>query len=206
MKVEYVTWSEALKMCYTLASKVLSSGEEFDIIIAISRGGLVPARIVSDVLAIDELHVIRSRFWGIGKTIHKEPILDINSDLMLEGKRVLVVDEVVDTGATMSKVVKVVRGLGASKVKSATLHYKVTSSFTPDYFVVKVLEWAWILYPWSLSETLYSLLKAVNADLSSPDGIMKSLNDFNISVEEIGEPLLIRSLSKYISKHGFKGE
>lgn len=200
MKVEYVTWSEALKMCYTLAGKVLSSGEEFDIIIAISRGGLVPARIVSDVLAIDELRVIRSRFWGIGSTIHREPILDVNSSLVLEGKNVLIVDEVVDTGATMSKVVKVVSGLGAAKVRTATLHYKVTSSFVPDYYVVKVVEWVWILYPWSLSETLYSLLKVMDADLSSAEKIMKSLDNLNLDMSGINKALLVKSLSKYISR------
>jgi len=57
--------------------------------------------------------------------------------LDLEGRSVLVVDEVVDTGATMSKVVRIVSELRAKSVKTAIVHYKSTSSFTPDHCVEK---------------------------------------------------------------------
>ncbi len=159
MKVVYIPWSKAIRMCYKLAEKILKSEHGFDAVIAISRGGLIPARIVSDVLGIFELYTIRSRFWGIGETVASEPLINISEEVSVKGKDVLIVDEVVDTGATMSKIVKIVKKLGARKLKTATLHYKSRSILIPDYYVEKVDRWVWIFYPWSFSETLFSLAK-----------------------------------------------
>lgn len=64
MEVLYLPWSKALSMCYRLAEIILESGENFSTVVTISRGGLVPARIVSDVIGVDDFHVVRSRFWG----------------------------------------------------------------------------------------------------------------------------------------------
>ncbi|MEM3948121.1 MAG: phosphoribosyltransferase, partial [Zestosphaera sp.] len=64
MEVLYVPWSKALSMCYRLAESILDSSEDFSTVVTISRGGLVPARIVSEVIGVDDLPVGRSRFWG----------------------------------------------------------------------------------------------------------------------------------------------
>jgi len=64
IEVIYVPWSKAIEYCYKLASILLDVGEDPDTIVAVSRGGLVPARIVSDILGVDDLVVLRSRFWG----------------------------------------------------------------------------------------------------------------------------------------------
>ncbi len=73
IEVMYLPWSKAIEHCYKLASTLLDAGENPDTIIAISRGGLVPARVVSDILGVDDLVVLRSRFWGIGSKVLKEP-------------------------------------------------------------------------------------------------------------------------------------
>lgn len=62
IEVMYLPWSKAIEYCYKLASILLDAGENPDTIIAISRGGLVPARVVSDILGVDDLVVLRSRF------------------------------------------------------------------------------------------------------------------------------------------------
>lgn len=74
----------------------------------------------------------------------------------------MVVDEVVDTGTTMSRIVRLVSDLGALKIKTVVLHYKTSSSFTPDYYVERVERWVWIYYPWSFSETLFELSRQEN--------------------------------------------
>lgn len=159
MDVVYISWDKAIKMCYRLAEKVLKSRQEFNAVIAISRGGLIPARIISDILGVDELYTIRSKFWGTGRTIASEPLIKVPQNIDVENKDILVVDEVVDTGATMMKTVEIIKKLGARKVKTATLHYKLRSKFIPDYYVEKVKKWVWIFYPWSFSETLFGLAK-----------------------------------------------
>ncbi len=178
MEILYVPWSKALNMCYRLAEIVMDSSEEFSTVVTISRGGLVPARIVSDVIGIDDFYVVRSKFWGVGGRVSSEPDISHYEGLNLRGKEVLIVDEVIDTGTTMSRIVRLVGSLGALKIKTAVLHYKTTSSFKPDYYVEKVEKWVWIYYPWSFSETLFELARQEGDNLvvNNAFEILKRLN------------------------------
>ncbi len=198
MRVKYVPWGEALKLCYSLAGKILDSSASFDTIVTISRGGLVPARIVSDVLGIEEMYVIRSRFWGIAGKVFDEPQVSIHEPLDVDGKDVLVVDEVVDTGLTMGKVMKLIKGMGARDVKSAVLHYKLTSSLKPDYYVEVVREWVWIFYPWSFSETLYSLAKREGGDVL--ESALRIALRVGAEVDLLGAEALKLSLMEYVRR------
>jgi len=195
LEVVYVPWSKAIEYCYKLASILLDAGENPDTIVAVSRGGLIPARIVSDVLGVDDLVVLRSKFWGIGGRVLKEPEVSVHEKLNLTGKYVLVVDEVVDTGATLSKVVRIVKSLGASSVRTAVLHYKSTSAFVPDYYVERVEKWVWIFYPWSFSETLFGLARLRGGDLvESAFAILRDLGASELYID----PLRIKaSLNRY---------
>jgi len=196
IEVMYLPWSKAIEYCYKLASILLDAGENPDTIIAISRGGLVPARVVSDILGVDDLVVLRSRFWGIGGKVLKEPEVSVHEKLDLGGKQVLVVDEVVDTGATMSKIVRIIRSLGVKSVKTAVLHYKSTSAYKPDYYVEKLEKWVWIFYPWSFSETLFGLAKLRGGDIV--ESAFTILRDLRAS-ELYMDPIRIKaSLSKYL--------
>jgi hypoxanthine phosphoribosyltransferase len=193
--VVYIPWSKALQYCYRLASMLLDAGEDPEVVVAVSRGGLVPARIVSDVLGVDELVVLRSRLWGVGGRVREEPELRLHERLEVDGKRVLVVDEVVDTGATMSKVVGLVSSMGAREVKTAVLHYKPTSRLVPDYYVERLERWVWVFYPWSFSETLYGLARRFGGN--AVEEAFKTLMEIGAS-ELYLDPLRIRmSLERY---------
>ncbi|ACL10804.1 phosphoribosyltransferase [Desulfurococcus amylolyticus 1221n] len=165
LRIIYIPWSKAIELCYRLASMILDSGKRYDTVIAVSRGGLIPARIISDVLGVEDLVVLRSKLWGIGGKIRSEPEISIHEPPDFKNRKVLVVDEVVDTGATLTRITRLIRDLGADLVETAVVHYKSTSSFKPDYYVEKIDEWAWIFYPWSFTETLYGLAKARGGDV-----------------------------------------
>ncbi len=197
MKVVYIPWSKALRLCYRLAEIIIDSGREFDVIVTISRGGLIPARIISDVLGIDELYTVRSRYWGTGGRIAPEPLIRVYEDMNISGKRVLIVDEVVDTGATMSKVTRLIRNLAPSEVATAVLHYKATSSFTPDYYAEKVDEWVWIFYPWSLSETLFELSRIKRGSDHVLDKAMRLIRELKVDTGLINLRHLSESLMLY---------
>ncbi len=200
MKVMYVPWGKALRMCYMLAAKILKSNEYFDTIVTVSRGGLIPARIVSDVIGVDDLYTIRSKLWGIGGKLYDEPLLESYERIPLRGRSVLVVDEVVDTGATLSKVLRLVRDLGASKVRTAVLHYKLTSSVRPDYYVEEIREWVWIFYPWSFSETLYSLARGKGGD--AVEAAIRLANTLGAELDMLGVESLRLSLREYVRRYG----
>lgn len=205
MEILYVPWSKALSMCYRLAEIVMDSGEEFSSVVTISRGGLVPARIVSDVIGVDDFHVVRSRFWGVGGRVSSEPKISHYEGLNLKGKEVLIVDEVIDTGTTMSRIARLVSDLGALKIKSAVLHYKTASSFKPDYYVEKVEKWVWIYYPWSFSETLFELARQEGKSpvVNNAFEILKRLNASELYLD----PQRIRdSLDMYVRRWNEKRE
>ncbi|MEM0026077.1 MAG: phosphoribosyltransferase [Zestosphaera sp.] len=199
MEVLYLPWSTALSMCYRLAEIILDSGEDFTTVVTISRGGLVPARIVSDVIGVDDFHVVRSRFWGVGGRILEEPEISYYGGIELKNKKVLIVDEVVDTGTTMSRIVRLVNGLGALKVKTAVLHYKTSSSFVPDYYVERVEKWVWIYYPWSFSETLFELARQEdeNKILEKAFEILRKLNASELYLDP---QRMSESLSAYLKR------
>lgn len=195
MEIRYVSWSRAIALCYRLASLALDSGVDFDAVVAVSRGGLVPARIASDVLAVDELITLRSRLWGTGGMTRSRPEITAHEPINVKGKRVLIVDEVVDTGATMKAVRGLVEDMGASEVMTGVIHYKSTSSFRPDLYAERVKGWAWIFYPWSFSETLYGLASREGGDVV--ERAFRLLSEVDAG-EIYVDPLRIRaSLERY---------
>ncbi len=199
--VIYVSWDKAIRMCYELAVKILNSNEEFDAIVTISRGGLIPARIVSDVLGIDEFYTIRSKYWGVYGRVYEEPRVSIHEVIDVKDKKVLIIDEVVDTGDTMSKIVDIVYKLGAKEIKVGVLHYKARSKYIPDYYVEKIEKWAWIFYPWSMSETLYGLaVKDSHGDVL--DRVRRIIEELGVEVDYLGYENLVRSIEIYRSRYG----
>lgn len=164
-KIFSLSWGEAVRLCYDLAMRVHESGYMPDAIVAVLRGGVLPALIISDVLGVDEFYAVRARHWRIGEELYPEPIIEQLPQGKVEGRRLLVVDEVVDTGKTLAAVVKELRRAGAEVVRSAVLHVKPAAAYEPNYYAVRLREWVWIFYPWSLIETIYSLAREEEGDL-----------------------------------------
>lgn len=160
VKVRFITWPEAIEMSERLAKRIMDSGFKPDVILAVSRGGLVPARIISDVLDVDNIVASAVKYWALAERRSERPILYHGVEPgVVSGKRVLIVDEVADTGATLKLMVDLLNVMGVSEAKTAVLHFKSTSKFTPDYYVERVEEWVWISYPWSRWEDLREFRK-----------------------------------------------
>jgi hypothetical protein len=154
--MEYLklAWQDIEDLCKNLAKLVKSYDPE--IIIGIARGGWVPARILSDLLGIKELTSMRVEYYsGVGER-RKKPRIVYPLKANVKGKRVLIVDDVADTGHSLEMVKEDVLKKGA-KVKIATLHYKPWSVIKPDFYVKTTR--AWIIYPWEVAETA-KILKA----------------------------------------------
>lgn len=195
LRVIYIPWSRAIRMCYKLAELVLESGLEFDALVTISRGGLIPGRVVSDVLNIDEFYTIRAKLWGVYGKLYDKPMVKIYEQIDVLNKRVLVIDEVVDSGLTMINIVNILNQYGAKLVKTGVLHYKLTSIHKPDYYVEEIKEWVWIFYPWSLSETLYGLMiKSSDLSIDSMNNLIEKLG---VESNYIEYKYLVKSIEKY---------
>jgi len=157
MKYVYISWGEAIKLTFELAEKLLMSKYLPNSIVAISRGGLIPARILSDVINVDEVYSIKASLWGVAGKISDKVIIQ-EVELPIKSKKVLIVDDVVDSGSTLDAVVRRIKTFNPEEVKTAVLHIKLTSKYIPDYYVGRLESWAWIIYPWTIHEVIYSLM------------------------------------------------
>ncbi len=141
-----LSWDDLDALVASLAAEV---GHEHDLVLAITRGGLVPAGMLAYRLGLREILVAGVEFYRPDGDTHPQPvILHFPDAPLLAGRRVLVVDEVWETGETMTEVVSRVRAAGAAPV-SAVVHYKPGRSRVtgrPDHFAATVE--GWVTYPY----------------------------------------------------------
>lgn len=138
---------------------VRDAGFQPDMIVAIGRGGYLPARVLSDHLNIFDLTSIKIEHYH---GVHRERVAKVRYPLtaQITGKRVLLVDDVSDSGDTFQTAIQHLRELDEpGELKTAVLHHKRVSSFVPDYYVEEVVEWRWIIYPWAVIEDITSFLQ-----------------------------------------------
>lgn len=158
LRVLALSWPEGIALSEALAREVRGAGYVPDIIVAISRGGLVPARIISDVLGVDDIITLGIKHWRVAERRAQRPVLyHVIEAGAVRDKRVLVVDEVADTGSTLALAKSLVEMLGALEVKTAVIHLKATSSFAPDFYAERLEDWVWVAYPWSRCEDVREL-------------------------------------------------
>lgn len=149
-----VTWEESAYLARRLAGAIKADGYRPDLVIAIGRGGYVPARIVCDCLLHDMLTSMKVEHWGIAAHKKTDTVVRFPLAVDVRGRSVLIVDDVTDTGDTLAATVAHVASLHPREVRTAVLQHKDTSRFTPDYFAEFVTEWSWIIYPWAVHEDL----------------------------------------------------
>ncbi|WP_181999641.1 phosphoribosyltransferase [Corynebacterium diphtheriae] len=145
---EILTWEGFGIANRELAQQIVDSDYTPDIIVAVARGGLVPAGALSYSMGIKLSDAINVEFYtDVNETLPDpvllEPLLDTNS---IRGKKVLVVDDVADSGRTRDLVLKLLENHGA-EVRSAVIYAKSRSIVAPNYIWKRTDEW--IVFPWS---------------------------------------------------------
>jgi hypothetical protein len=145
-----VSWEELDRLVGVLAERV---GTDYDLVLAITRGGLVPAGILAYRLDLREILVAGVEFYTTGGATHEAPIFGHFPEAeLLRGKRILVVDEVWESGETMAAVVERVRAAGG-RPKTAVIHYKPGRSrvlLQPDFHAA--LAHGWVTYPYKVGD------------------------------------------------------
>ena len=145
---EVLTWDGLGSATRELAQTVVDSGFRPNIIIAIARGGMIPAGALTYALGVKLTDAINVEFYtDVAQTLPDPillaPLLDTDS---IRDQKLLVVDDVADSGRTLALVIKLLRGFGA-EVRSAVLYAKSSTVISPDYVWKRTDEW--IVFPWS---------------------------------------------------------
>lgn len=190
LEFEVVSWDYAYQLLIELAEKVRKSNYKPDLIVGISRGGWPPARVISDLLENPNIANIKAEFYlDLGRT-SEEPIITQTISAPINGKKVLLVDDVADTGKTLKLVHDKLIEDGAEDVKVATLYYKPWSVFRPDFYMVETS--VWVVFPWERYETIKKLGRKM-----LDEG--KTLDEVQVELIRIGlEPLVVKRFVKEI--------
>lgn len=180
-----VKWDEIAKWSAATAEKVKEGGYRPEVVIGLTRGGWVPARLMCDHLMTKSLYAVKTEHWGVTATPTGAAVLAQGLNMNLAGKRVLVVDDITDTGQSLALALEHIRGLGPSAVKSATLLHITHSKVEPDFYTVRVPkeEWTWFIFPWNFHEDLRTLMpKTLDSPLDAV-GVRAALKrQFRITV------------------------
>lgn len=166
-----VTWEEIVKLSEMLSEKIKA---EFtpDIIIAVARGGLVPARLLADSLGVIDVLSLKVEHWIVTASHTPEARIKYPYKVDLSDKKVLIVDDITDTGDSLILTSKYVgENFSPRVMKTATLqHIETSSKFKPDFFAQLVTDWAWFMYPWNYWEDEINLVKKLIDEKGSVDG------------------------------------
>ncbi len=156
-----LSWEDVENLLWETFVSLRSSGFDPDVIIGVARGGLVPARILTDYLQKKYICTFQMGHWTEDTTLSEKPTIVFPlPEVDLSGKRVLVVDDVSDEGGTMEGVVQYLsRKVG--DIKTVVLVNKADSRFKTNYCPRIMKQWRWVLFPWSKHEDLVAFTEKV---------------------------------------------
>ena len=144
-----VTWDQLHRDARALAWRLMDLGP-FAGVVAITRGGLIPGAIIArelDVRLVETVSIVTYAAGSSGTLVEEEkrapPVVIKPPASAGDGTGFLIVDDLVDTGATA----RVVRAL-LPRAHFAAVYAKPAGRDTVDSFVTEVSQDTWILFPW----------------------------------------------------------
>ena len=180
---QYCSWSQFGEDIFTLSQKILESGQKFDRIVALAKGGLTLSRSLVDYVKVEEVSSIQIEFYtGIDQTA-KTPVITQSLPVSIRDERILIVDDIADSGETLELAMKYLQYHGAKSIHTATLFMKPKSKIKPDYFVNETS--AWIVFPNEIRETIELLKKMWSEQGDTPEKIKEQLIHIGIPLKEV---------------------
>jgi xanthine phosphoribosyltransferase len=148
-----VSWQELHRDAKALAWR-LNELNDWQIVVGVARGGLVPATIVARELDIRMMEVV-----CVASYDHKEQIDEVRilKGLEGEGDGLLIVDDLVDTGKTFAAVRKML-----PKAHYATVYAKPAGRPMVDSYVTEVSQDTWIHFPWDTEPQYVAPIAGIN--------------------------------------------
>lgn len=151
-KYEVPSWNNIYDLCLKVADQIKHSDYKTDFIIAISRGGWIPGRVLSDLLENPNIATIKVEYYEDIYKTRSKPEITQPLTVDISGKRILLVDDIADSGHSLKLVKEHLFERGAADVKICTLYRKPWSIVPPD-FNARTTD-AWVCFPHEIFETM----------------------------------------------------
>jgi len=180
------SWDDVYDMMIELARQIKGASYSPEVIVGVSRGGWPPARVMSDLLENPNLASMKVEFYkNIGVTAKRPNITQpVTSDIV--GKRVLVVDDVADSGHSLRVTVKHLTRKGAREIRVCTLYMKPKSTFKPNHYAKTTSKW--VIFPWERLEAIHLIKRNLKSG-GNTRGVIRELKGSGLGAS------LIRKLS-----------
>ncbi len=161
--VKLVSWEEIVEWTRQLARKIKESGYKPDVVIAVARGGYVPARLLCDFLGIENLVSIQSQHWTEAAKKADKAIIKFQYKIDLTGYKALLVDDIVDTGESVKLAKEFIeKEWRPTQLKTAAMQWiSPVAKIKPDYYAIEVKEWIWFQYPWTRLEDITQFIRRI---------------------------------------------
>ena len=157
--MKYFLWDTITRDAKSIATRIKATAKPFDLIIGLLRGGTIPATIISHYLDVPMMCIGVRTYDDQSKTGNVDAYQAAHGDIFnLKSKRhirrVLVVDDLADTGDTF-KYIKDAYAHLFEEMQTAALYIKSNTSFVPDFYHEKYDANRWLVFPWEPSPTLH---------------------------------------------------
>jgi hypoxanthine phosphoribosyltransferase len=154
----YVTWDQYHESIEKLARQVQESNWQFNQLMCIARGGLRVGDVLSRIYDMPLAILSTSSYTEKAGTIRGE-LMIAEQMTMASGRlgdRVLLVDDLVDSGVTLEAVMRTLpqRYPQITALRTAVLWYKACSVFKPDYFIEYLPDNPWIHQPFEVYDSM----------------------------------------------------
>lgn len=183
MNVHYlpVSWKQYQDLAQKLAASLLQQERPFDEIVAIARGGLTLGHLLSDYLRIPICSITIQSYTDI----QKQGELKITAGLggHIAGKRILLVDDIADTGKTLKRATSYLKRFRPKSITTMTMFYKPHSVIRPDYFAQQTTQW--VIFPSEPTETILEVSRMLEQEGKSKAEIQTFLHSLNYSDTQI---------------------
>jgi uncharacterized protein len=165
------TWEDMGQICLDLGVEILNSKKRFDTLVTLAKGGWTWARTMADILQIYELASFKLTFYDSSQPGIKlaKPLLELPLTIPLAKKKVIIFDDVNDSGDSLKYALEYLEHFGPASITSATLFHKPQfAKIRPD-FVGSETD-AWIVFPHERREVIDGLaLKWRKIGLKTPE-------------------------------------
>ncbi|MEL9940071.1 MAG: phosphoribosyltransferase [Ignisphaera sp.] len=161
--VKLVEWNDIVEWSWGLAKKIENDGYIPDVVIAISRGGYVPARLLCDFLGVENLVSIQSQHWTEAAKKGEKAIIKFEYVIDLSNMKALLVDDIIDTGESVILAKEyILKKWKPKELRTAALQWiSSVAKIKPDYYYMEVKEWYWFQYPWTRLEDVTQFIKRI---------------------------------------------
>ena len=151
-------WEYIYGLCRNVSDAVKRADFEPDVVVALARGGWFAGRCICDFLGLNDLTSLKMEHYvGAAEKSDEPQIRYPMPEGSVEDKNVLIIDDIADTGGSISRAEEYVEDRGAGEVRTATLQLLGTSEFQPDFVGERLEQWTWVVYPWNFLEDMIDL-------------------------------------------------